>query len=271
MVQRVRPFGLKGLAYIRYADAGKPESPIEKFMSQSELESIRELCDVRSGDVVFFGAADVNTVARALGTLRVYLAKRLNWTPLQRWAFSWIFDFPLLEWNEEAKRWISVHHPFTAPHEEDIRYLEAFTDDTSVQHKSDLIVPRARAYDIVLNGFELGGGSIRIHRRELQEKIFSLLGISQAEANQKFGFLLRALEYGAPPHGGIALGLDRFVSLLAGEENIREVIAFPKTQRGICLLSGAPTSVTDSQLKELGLRRLAPAVPPSPAKCMSNL
>jgi len=188
--------------------------------------------------------ADTEAVTnKALAPLRCRLGKELKLYDENRFEFVWVVDFPLFEWNEEEGRYDSLHHPFTAPVESDIDRLD--TDPASV---------RSQAYDIVVNGSEMGGGSIRIHRSELQKKVFKLLRISEVQAERRFGFFLKALEYGAPPHGGIALGLDRMIMLLAGTENIRDVIAFPKTQRGQCLLTEAPSEVDQKQLNELNLR-----------------
>jgi aspartyl-tRNA synthetase len=182
-------------------------------------------------------------VADALGNLRVHLGERLGVIPRDALAFVWIVDFPLLEYNEEERRYVAKHHPFTAPRDEDIPLLQ--TDPSRV---------RAKAYDLVLNGRELGGGSIRIHRREMQELMFQVLGLSKDEAYEQFGFLMDALELGAPPHGGIALGLDRLIMLLTGAPSIREIIAFPKTQKATCLMTDAPSWVDEKQLKELHLK-----------------
>jgi aspartyl-tRNA synthetase len=202
---------------------------------------------VSDGDLLFFGADSEQVVNDALGALRVRLGHDLDqvedgWQPL------WVIDFPLVERDRESGRWQSAHHPFTAPRDEDVGLLE-----------HDPGVVRARAYDMVLNGSEIGGGSIRIHRSELQESVFKTLGIDRDDARRKFGFLLEALRYGAPPHGGIAFGLDRIVSMMAGEGSIREVIAFPKTQRSACLMTEAPSSIENDQLRELGIRTRSPA------------
>ena len=187
-------------------------------------------------------AGEKDVVCRALGELRIYLAKKFELIPRGKYSFLWVVDFPLFE-KDEMGNLSSVHHPFTSPREEDIPLLE--TNPERV---------KAKAYDIVLNGEEIGGGSIRIHKRELQERIFELLGISKVEAREKFGFLLNALSLGAPPHGGIAMGLDRLVMIIAGEKSIREVIPFPKTQKAICLLTQAPSRVDEEQLKELHIK-----------------
>ena len=236
-------FGGKGVAYTRIKQAGEWQSPIAKFLSSDERSTINERVQAKPGDVVLFAADSGRIVNDVLGNLRNTLAQKLNEIPGRQYRFVWITDFPLLEWDEEEKRYKAMHHPFTAPKEEDIDRLES--DPASV---------RARAYDLVLNGAEIGGGSIRIHTTEVQKRVFSALAISADEAEAKFGFLLEALRYGTPPHGGIALGLDRIVAILTGSESIRDVIAFPKTQKAGCLLTGAPTPVNPEQLKELGLK-----------------
>jgi aspartyl-tRNA synthetase len=182
-------------------------------------------------------------VLTLMGSLRLELARRENWIPAGTWNMLWVLDFPLLEFSAEENRWVSRHHPFTSPVEQDMELLE--TTPGAV---------RAQAYDLVLNGTEIGGGSIRIHRSDVQARIFKMLGFSEAEARDKFGFFLEALEYGTPPHGGIALGLDRIVMILAGQASIRDVIAFPKTARGVDVMSGSPSGVSEQQLKELGLQ-----------------
>ena len=183
------------------------------------------------------------SVFAALGALRLWLAKRLQLISEKNWNFLWVYDFPMFEYDEKEKRYSSVHHPFTAPHPEDLHLLETHPEQV-----------RSQAYDFVLNGVELGGGSVRIHDTQIQSKVFSLLGIEKDEAEKKFGFLLEALQYGTPPHGGIAFGLDRILMLLTGSSSIRDVIAFPKTQRGQCLMSGSPSEVAFDQLEELAIR-----------------
>ncbi len=240
--------GAKGLAWIKYnKNAGSFEekwsSPIVKFFEKAVLEKLEDIFNPLENNATFFFVADKEEVANAvLSELRVHLAKKLNLIPENKFSFVWIVDFPLFEWDDEENRLVSVHHPFTHPKEEDIPLLE-----------EDPLKVRSRAYDIVLNGVEIGGGSIRIHRRDLQKKIFELLKISSEEAEEKFGFLLTALEYGAPPHGGIAFGLDRLIMLMLGKKSIREVIPFPKTQRAQCLLTGAPAEVRIEQILELHL------------------
>ncbi len=235
-------YGGKGVAYTRIKEGGEWQSPIAKFLSDEERAGINQRVDAASGDVILFGADTFRIVNDVLGNLRNHLAQRLGEIPSERYEFLWVTDFPMFEWNEEEQRYESMHHPFTAPKDEDLEMIE-----------SDPQRVRARAYDLVLNGAEIGGGSIRIHRSDIQERVFSALGIDRAKAEEKFGFLLEALRYGAPPHGGIALGVDRLIAILTASESIRDVIAFPKTQKATCLLTGAPTAVNPAQLKELGL------------------
>jgi len=237
----VAAHGAKGLAYIKVNPDGL-QSPIVKFLPAEVLASIVERTAAKPGDVIFFGADKASVVNAALGALRVKIAQdknlaRKGWQPL------WVVDFPMFEWDEEGKRWSAMHHPFTAPRDghEDLLF-------------SDPGRAISKGYDMVLNGWEIGGGSVRIHRADVQAKVFKALGISDEEARAKFGFLLDNLQYGAPPHGGIAFGLDRLVALMAGADSIRDVIAFPKTQRAQDLLVGAPSPVDEKQLRELGIR-----------------
>jgi len=246
--------GAKGLAWIKWSATGA-ESPIAKFFKPEELEAIRQKSGAKEGDLTFF-VADAPAVAfKVLGLLRKRMAEKQKLTPEGTWNFVWIETFPSFDWDADAKRWNAVHHPFTAPRPEDWDVLrksvQAGIGDPSV---SPLDRVRARAYDLVLNGVEIGGGSIRIHRMEDQDLIFKLLQIPPETAQLQFGFLLEALEYGAPPHGGFALGLDRFVALLSGEPSIRDVIAFPKNQKGLDLMSNAPSPVSPAQLKELAIK-----------------
>ncbi len=246
LLEEIRPYGAKGLAWIKITDKG-PQSPVVKFLNERFMEEIFKRTGASEGDLVLFQADRAEVVNPALSHLRNYLAKRM--IPLSKDDFRplWVINFPLLEYDVERKRYVAMHHPFTAPMAEDLELLAE--DPTKV---------RAQSYDIVLNGYEIGGGSIRNHVREIQSRVFSLLNISEQEAAQKFGFLLEALNYGAPPHGGIALGLDRIAMLLSGGNSIREVIAFPKTQRAVCLLTEAPSEVSLDQLQELHLKLLSP-------------
>ncbi len=240
-------YGAKGLAYIKVNDVTKLsdeglQSPIVKFMTPEVLGGILQRTGAVNGDLIFFGADRAKVVNDALGALRVKVGHEKGHAEAG-WRPVWVVDFPAFEYDEEAKRWNAAHHPFTSPKDEHIGLLS--TDPGKVQ---------AKAYDVALNGWEIGGGSVRIHRAEVQAKIFEVLGISPEDARAKFGFLLDALQYGAPPHGGIAFGLDRLVTLMAGADSIREVIAFPKTQRGQDLMVNAPSAVTETQLRELHIR-----------------
>ena len=238
----VSTYRAKGLAWIVLAEEGI-KSPIAKFFTEEEMKALIERMAAEIGDILFFVADTYPIVCDALGHLRLELGKRLELIPEETLNFLWVTEFPLLEYDEEQQRHIAIHHPFTAPMDEDLNLLE--TEPLQV---------RAKAYDMVLNGTELGGGSIRIHRRGVQERLFSLLGMSEEEAVEKFGFLLEAFEYGTPPHGGVAFGLDRMIMLLAGKDNIRDVIAFPKTQSASDLMAQAPSTVADKQLKELHIK-----------------
>ncbi len=235
-------YGAKGLAWARLG-ASDWTSPIFKFLQPSEVDEINKAMAAKEGDVIFFVADTVKVVNDSLGNLRLHLAKKLNLIDPEKLAFTWITEFPLMEYSESEKRFVSTHHPFTSPFLEDLPLLT--TDPGKV---------RARAYDLVLNGSEIGGGSIRIHRKDVQAQVFNVLGLSEEEAKLKFGFLLDALEYGTPPHGGLAFGLDRLTMIMTKSESIRDVIAFPKTQKAACLLSDAPSKVSIEQLMELSLK-----------------
>jgi aspartyl-tRNA synthetase len=242
----IAQFGARGLAYIKVNNlsAGSEglQSPILKFLPDDVVTKILERTKAADGDLIFFGADKTKVVNDALGALRNRLGHDLNLLKTE-WAPMWVIDFPMFEYNEDEKRWDSLHHPFTAPNSDDI--------DAIKQNPGKTL---SRAYDLVLNGTELGGGSIRIHNSEMQSAVLELLGIGEEEAQEKFGFLLEALGYGCPPHGGIAFGLDRTVMLMAGCDSIREVIAFPKTQSASCLLTSAPSKANSRQLQELGIK-----------------
>jgi aspartyl-tRNA synthetase len=239
---KAQELGAKGLAWLAFKESGVKGSVV-KFLTEEEIARIQEITGAGTGDLLFFVADRPSVVAHVLGQLRLLLGQELGLIDPDVYRFAWIVDFPLLEYSEEDGRYYAMHHPFTMPVEEDIDLLE--TEPGKV---------RAKAYDMVLNGYEIGGGSQRIYQREIQEKMFKALGITEEESKEKFGFLLRAFEYGAPPHGGIAFGFDRIVMLLAKRSNLRECIAFPKTAQASCLLTEAPSPVEESQLDELHIQ-----------------
>ena len=238
----VAVYRARGMAWIKVKEDDW-QSPITKFFSPEEKKALAERIEMEPGDLIFFVADEPKIVNEALGNLRNHLGRRLNLIDEGRFSFLWVTRFPMFEYDETEKRYQALHHPFTSPLEEDFGKL-----------KDDPLAVESRAYDLVLNGFEVGGGSIRIHQKEIQEEVFKALGMDRKAYEDKFGFLLSALESGAPPHGGIAIGLDRLVMLLCGESSIRDVIAFPKTQKAACLLTGAPSATSQQQLEELQLR-----------------
>jgi aspartyl-tRNA synthetase len=235
-------YGGKGLAWIQIKD-GEWKGPIVKFFNETEIAALTERLGAEEGDVLVFSADKPKVVHDVLGNLRLKIGRDLGLINEKEYKFAWVIEFPLVEYDEDAKRWVALHHPFTRPMDEDLSFFE--TDPAQI---------RAQAYDLVLNGFEVGGGSMRIYKRDIQEKMFQLLGFSQEEANEKFGFLLEAFEYGTPPHGGMAFGFDRLIMLIAGVSNLRETIAFPKTASATDLLMNAPSTVDDKQLEELSVR-----------------
>lgn len=243
MTPFVQRYGAKGAAWIK-VEKDKLTSPIEKFLPAPVQQALRQQLTAEAGDLILLVADKEDTVCQALGNLRQHLAgilKLFDPTKLD-FKIAWVIDFPSFIWDEEEKRWAANHHPFTSPMDEDLALLEAEPGKV-----------RAKAYDLVINGYECGGGSIRIHNPDVQHRLFRVLGMSEEQARHRFGFLLDALKYGAPPHGGIALGLDRFAMMLSGTPNIRDVIAFPKNQKARDLMTGAPAEVDRKQLKELGL------------------
>ena len=261
LTQLVQSWGAGGLAWMKVTEAGFDGS-IVKFFKPEELAALKSATGAETGEILFFGAGKNALVLKVLGLLRIELANRLKLIPENVFRLTWVVKFPLLAFDEEEKRWVACHHPFTAPSDwapVDEVFASGKTAEYITNEESPLGGLKARAYDLVMNGTEIGGGSIRIHQPERQNQIFKLLNIPEAVVQLQFAFLLEALSYGAPPHGGFALGLDRFTAILAGDDTIRDVIAFPKTQRGQCLMSGAPSRPSDRQLKELGL-----PIPPKP-------
>ena len=244
LIEFVKTFGAKGMSWFK-VENGKMESNLTKFFSEQILSEMKAAFKAEDGDLILVIADKFEVVNQALDFLRRHLGEKLNLIDKDAYCFEWITDFPLFGWNEEEKRFDPLHHPFTSPKEEDLKYFDTAPGKM-----------KARAYDLVLNGLELGGGSIRIHSRAIQEKMFKAIGITDEQAKERFGFLLEAFEFGAPPHGGIAFGLDRIMMLLLNESSIRDVIVFPKTQKAQCLLSGAPSKVEEKQLKELHIKTI---------------
>ena len=243
LVEFAKGYGAKGLAYIAIGQDGTVKSSFAKFMKEEEMTALIQAMNGENGDLLLFAADKNKVVWDSLGALRVELAKQLELLDKNEYRFVWITEFPQFEWSDEQGRYLAMHHPFTMPMEEDLPLLE----------KGELGKVRAKAYDIVLNGNEIGGGSVRIHQDNIQEKMFEALGFTKEQAHSQFGFLLEAFKYGVPPHAGLAYGLDRLVMLMAKQDSIRDVIAFPKIKDASCLMTEAPTPADDKQLEELGL------------------
>ena len=242
LVEFAKDYGAKGLAYIAIHEDGTVKSSFAKFMTEDEMNRLVEAMDGQAGDLLLFAADKNKVVWDVLGALRLELARQMNLLDSSEYRFVWITEFPLLEWSDEENRFKAMHHPFTMPMEEDLQYID-----------SDPGRVRAKAYDIVLNGTEIGGGSVRIHQDDIQEKMFEVLGFTKEKAYEQFGFLLTAFKYGVPPHAGLAYGLDRLVMLMAKQDSIRDVIAFPKVKDASDLMTEAPERVDPKQLEELGL------------------
>lgn len=238
----VQSMGSKGISYIRVGDESNLSS-LSKYLGNDKINEIVHYFEGKSGDIIFIMAGDKNIVNLALAKTRVILAKKMNLIKDNSYAFTWVVDFPLFEWNKDEKRYDAMHHPFTSPRDEDIKYFD-----------EDPLKIKAKAYDLVLNGQEIGGGSIRIHRSDIQSKMFKTLGLTDEQIQRKFGFFVEALKYGTPPHGGIAFGIDRIISIFTNSDSIRDVIAFPKTQKATCLMTDAPSEVDEKQLKELCIK-----------------
>ena len=243
LVEFAKGYGAKGLAYIAVQEDGTCKSSFAKFMTEDQMKQLVQAMDGEPGDLLLFAADKTRMVWNVLGALRLELAEQMDLIDKNEYRFVWITEFPLLEWSEEENRYTAMHHPFTMPMDEDIPLLD--TDPGAV---------RAKAYDIVLNGSEIGGGSVRIHQNDIQEKMFEMLGFTKEQAHSQFGFLLEAFRYGVPPHAGLAYGLDRLVMEMAKIDNIRDVIAFPKVKDASCLMTEAPSPVDPAQLEELGLK-----------------
>ena len=242
LVKYAQGYGAKGMAWIQYAEDGV-KSPFKKFYADETFEKIKQACHAKTGDLLLVVGDKPLVVAQALGALRLEMARRRNLIDPDKLCFLWVVDFPMFEYSDEEHRWKAMHHPFTAPRNEDVQYL-----------KSDPGRVRANAYDMVLNGVEIGGGSLRIYNRDLQEQVFEAVGLTPEVAQTKFGFMMDAFQYGTPPHGGLAFGLDRLVMLMAKRASIRDVIAFPKTQSASDAMAHAPSEVDAKQLNELSIR-----------------